>query len=173
MCCGESHQACCVLPASQCGAGCNICNIAGAGKCDECLPGYKLTKNGICAPVRLLQACRARSLRMRLPVSLGLVRAPWVAVHCSPLRLLLKAGQVRLLCFWLRSDVTSHLRSGAAQPSLGTAACTCMRPCRCAAATARLIIPCVCSLGRSVPLAATGAARQGPASVMNVFMATS
>ena len=51
----------CVLPGSQCAAGCYSCDTAGAGKCDDCVAGYILITNGTCAPVRLLPA---RALRL-------------------------------------------------------------------------------------------------------------
>ena len=100
-----------MLPGSQCAKGCYDCDTALASKCYACDDGYKLTKNGTCAPVRLLQAW---------PVG----------------------------------------------------ACTCMMPCRCALAALSLTTPCVCSLDRSVRLAATGATWQGPASAMTVLKIT-
>ena len=58
--CPESHQACCVLPGPQCAANCWDCTTAGPGKCDRCADGYGPSKNGTCAPVRLLQSSGGR-----------------------------------------------------------------------------------------------------------------
>ena len=85
--CCKSHQACCVLPGLQCAVNCSYCDTAGAGKCDQCVKGYGLTKSGTCALVRLLPAHGCCGVRVheasRARAAARLTRPDVCSLACS------------------------------------------------------------------------------------------
>ena len=98
-CWSEPHKAFLVHVCSlQCAAHCKSCDIAGAGRCQECGMGYGLTANYTCAPVCVpaaiarvgAAACKHLQCFITVPARCGgshqachLLPGPQCAPHCS------------------------------------------------------------------------------------------